>query len=411
VSRYKKPDLRNQDEDEGEGNDLQFSSPNITKMASIAPFKIGIPEEELSLLQQKLKLARIAPSYTDWRDENGLDSTFIRNIVDYWRTEYDWRSEEAEINKIPQFMTQIEVSDGFGSLDVHFAHSQSSKQDAVPLIFIHGWPGSFIEVSKGLKRLNDEGFHVVAPSLPGYGFSGYPKKKGFDLRKVAEVLQKLMLRLGYEKFLVQGGDWGSHISRCIGILYPENTLAIHTNMFEMPGSPFDPDEQPEVNGFEKAALERHFTWFRQTNHGYGAIQGQRPATLGFAMHDSPVGMLAWMYDKLVVWSDEYPWTPKEIITWTLMHYFPGPTTGFMMYHENTYEGLMKSKWFNEYIKVPYGISAFPRELAVMPRSWAQKQVNLKFYRQHPRGGHFAMHEKTEELVSDLIEFYRSVLGR
>jgi pimeloyl-ACP methyl ester carboxylesterase len=196
----------------------------------IKPFKINIPDEELSLLQHKLKLARIPPNYTDWRDDNNIDSNFIRKTVDYWLNEYDWREEEAKINQIPQFATQIDVSDGFGTLDIHFAHSRSSKPDAVPLIFIHGWPGSFLEVTKGLKRLNDEGFHVVAPSLPGYGFSSYPRKAGFDLRKVAEVLQKLMLRLGYDQFVVQGGDWGSHISRIIGLQYPKNALAVHTNM-------------------------------------------------------------------------------------------------------------------------------------------------------------------------------------
>lgn len=179
----------------------------------------------------------------------------------------------------------------------------------------------------------------------------------------------------------------------------------------MPRSPLAKDEEPAYSEFEQARLKRHYEWFRKTNSGYGAAQGQKSATLGFAMHDSPVGMLAWMYDKLVVWTDKYPWTPKEIITWTLMHYFPGPTTSFMMYHENTYEGLMAADWFNSYIKVPYGVSAFPKELAVMPRSWIDKVVNLKFYREHDAGGHFAMHEMPDELVTDMLEFYRLVLDR
>jgi hypothetical protein len=179
----------------------------------------------------------------------------------------------------------------------------------------------------------------------------------------------------------------------------------------MPRSPFHNGEEPEYSSSEKARLERHYQWFRKTNSGYGQAQGQKSHALGMAMHDSPVGMLAWMYDKLVVWTDEYPWTPREIITWTLMHYFPGPTTSFMMYHENTYESLMSSTFFNQKITVPYGVSAFPKELAVMPRSWVEKVTNLKFYREHERGGHFAMHEKPDELVGDMIEFYRSVLSR
>lgn len=179
----------------------------------------------------------------------------------------------------------------------------------------------------------------------------------------------------------------------------------------MPKNPFAEGQEPAYSEAEKARLERHYQWFRKTNQGYGAAQGQKSATLGFAMHDSPVGMLAWMYDKLVVWTDAYEWTPREVITWTLMHYFPGPTTSFMMYHENTYDTLMAADWFNQYIKVPYGCSAFPKEIAMMPRSWVEKAANLKFFREHERGGHFAMHEKPDELVGDMVEFYNSVLGR
>jgi hypothetical protein len=127
------------------------------------------------------------------------------------------------------------------------------------------------------------------------------------------------------------------------------------------------------------------------------------------MHDSPIGLLAWIYDKLVMWTDDYPWTPKEIITWTLMHYFPGPTTSFMMYHENQYETLIGAERYNAYIDVPFGVSAFPKEISVMPRSWVEQHVDLRFYREHEKGGHFAMHERPEELVSDMLEFYRSVM--
>jgi pimeloyl-ACP methyl ester carboxylesterase len=197
---------------------------------SITPFKIAIPDSELTLLGQKLQLSRVPAPSTDWLDDNGISAAFLHKTVSYWLNTYDWRAEEAQINLIPQFTTQIDVSDGFGTLDIHFAHSRSARADAVPLIFIHGWPGSFIEVTKGLGKLNEAGYHVVAPSLPGFGFSGYSRKEGFDLTRIAEVLVKLMLRLGYEKFVVQGGDWGSHISRIIGAMYPENALAVHTNM-------------------------------------------------------------------------------------------------------------------------------------------------------------------------------------
>lgn len=171
-----------------------------------------------------------------------------------------------------------------------------------------------------------------------------------------------------------------------------------------------PEGEPTYTAYEQQALDRHFNWFVGTNWVYGAVQGTKTNTFAFAMHDSPVGMLTWMYDKLVLWTESYPWTPKEIITWTLLHYFPGPATGFMMYHENSHaESEMVKSWKDTYINVPSGFSAFPKELAMMPRSWAERKANVKFYREHEKGGHFAMHEKPEVLVADMLEFYQSVL--
>lgn len=207
-----------------------------TTTMSITPFKINIPDSELDLLTQKLALTRIPPSTTDYTDDNGITASYLHSILDHWRTTYSWRDHEAHLNfTLPQYTTSIPISDDFGTIDIHFVHSPSTKPNATPLLFLHGWPGSFIEIEKGLKRLNDEGFHVVAPSLPGYGFSGYPRKKGFNLRKVAEVLHKLMVqRLDYSKFVIQGGDWGSHVTRVLALLYPDSVLAAHVNMVSRP---------------------------------------------------------------------------------------------------------------------------------------------------------------------------------
>jgi hypothetical protein len=173
---------------------------------AISSFKVSVPDDELSLLSQKLKLARVPDLPESLADDNGLTGQSIRKLVDFWLNDYDWRKEETELNKLPQFTTSIDVSDDFGPLNVHFVHSKSSKADSTPLLFFHGWPGNFAEITKGLKRLNDEGFDVVAPSLPGYGFTEYPKKRGFDLSKVAEMGTKLMIKLGYQKFVAQGGQ-------------------------------------------------------------------------------------------------------------------------------------------------------------------------------------------------------------
>lgn len=185
------------------------------------------------MLNEKLKLTRIPPKLVDWVDDNGIEQDFVQKTIDYWRNEYDWRAEEAEINKLPQFTTQIEAPEGFGTLNIHFVHSKSSQKNAVPLLFVHGWPGSFIEITKGLKSLNDAGFDVVAPSLPGYGFSSYPRKKGWKIRHHADMFQRLMDRLGYDKFVIQGGDWGSHICRALAVNHEDHVLAMHLNMVSL----------------------------------------------------------------------------------------------------------------------------------------------------------------------------------
>jgi hypothetical protein len=172
-------------------------------------------------------------------------------------------------------------------------------------------------------------------------------------------------------------------------------------------TPPDFDKQPEYSAFEQAALQ-HANQFNQEEAAYREIQATKPRTLGFALHDSPVGMLAWMADKLHLWTDDYPWTPTELITWTLLHYFPGPTKAMQMYRENNPEQMRKARQWNEYVKIPSGVSAFPKELMVVPRSWAETKANIVFWQEHEHGGHFAAFEKPDEFSGDLIKFYKSV---
>ncbi|KAI9745922.1 MAG: hypothetical protein M1818_000603 [Claussenomyces sp. TS43310] len=376
---------------------------------AVSPFKINIPDSELDLLHRKLELTRLPTNIANekFAEDNGVTIKKITELVEFWRKSYDWRKEEARLNEMPQFRTPIEV-DGFGTLDIHFVHSTSSKANAVPLLFLHGWPGSFAEIEKGLAELNKAGFHVVAPSLPGYGFSSYTDKAGFKHAQHAEALHKVMIKLGYKSYVAQGGDWGSFIVQNLARQYPESVKAIHMNMLMMPKPDFD--KEPQYSAFEKATIEHH-KWFKEKESAYQMIQGSKPRTLGFAMHDSPVGMLAWMADKLIMWTDSYPWTPTEMITWTLLHYFPGPTTGFQMYREKVLpqSPTEHAKGPTEHVKVPTGVSAFPKELVVVPRSWAQKGFNVVFWEEHESGGHFAMYERPKELVGDMIKFYGSVL--
>lgn len=182
-------------------------------------------------MQQKLDLTRLPTNISNaqWGEDNGVTIAKMSGIVDFWKTKYDWRAEEARLNALPQFQTPIEVTN-FGTLSIHFLHSKSSAPNAIPLLFIHGWPGNFAEIQKALPLLNDAGFDVVAPSLPGYGFSSYPDKAGFKIEQHAEVLHKVMTRLGYEHYVIQGGDWGSWIARCMAQHYPSAVKAIHLNM-------------------------------------------------------------------------------------------------------------------------------------------------------------------------------------
>jgi pimeloyl-ACP methyl ester carboxylesterase len=189
----------------------------------------------VDLLAAKLKLARLPQHDFAWTEESGLTTNQVSEAVRFWQTKYSWRDEEARINAaLPQFTTTVPVSDGFGPLNVHFVYKRSTargnSKSGIPLLFVHGWPGSFLEIEKGLGPLTDAGFDVVAPSLPGYGFSEYTKKRGFDLRKHAETFHNLMCKLGYENYVVQGGDWGSWVVRAIALMYPQNIRALHLNM-------------------------------------------------------------------------------------------------------------------------------------------------------------------------------------
>lgn len=182
------------------------------------------------MLQRKLELARLPVNLTNeqWAEDNGVTIESVKGLVDFWRTSYDWREEEAKLNELPQYTCHVEVA-SFGNLEMHFVHQTSSVSDAIPLLFVHGWPGSFAEVTKMLPIFNDAGFHVVAPSLPGYGFSSCPDKAGFTNEQDAEAVHKIMLKLGYEHYVAQGGDWGSDIVRNLGRMLPQQVKAVHIN--------------------------------------------------------------------------------------------------------------------------------------------------------------------------------------
>ncbi|KAF9555263.1 alpha/beta-hydrolase [Agrocybe pediades] len=382
---------------------------------SETPFKISVSDERLYELKQKLALTVFPDELEDSGWDYGLPLSVKRRLVERWRDGYDWRKHEVALNdELPQFTRDIDV-EGHGTLDVHYVHKESDVVDAIPLLFVHGWPGSFIEVRKILPLLiqgspDHPAFHVVAISLPGYGFSEGPRKKGFEVTQYAEVCHKLMLALGYNEYVTQGGDWGAVITTKMAGLYGGTHIkAFHTNMPRT--SPPTLTSKPLVYladlifGYterEKANLKRA-QWFQEKMSGWFVQQSTQPQTIGYSLADSPVGLLSWIYDKLVWGSDEYPWEDDEALTWISIYWFSraGPTASFRIYCEVQRLNINLTASVKN---IPVGMSHFPKEVFDCPRRWF-KAPNLVFESEHDTGGHYAAYEKPEALVDDLRRMF------
>ncbi|KAL8998535.1 MAG: hypothetical protein Q9188_006081 [Gyalolechia gomerana] len=381
-------------------------------MASIEPFSLSVPNAQLERLSQKLSTT----NFPDELDEAGWDYgaplADIKRLTKYWQDKYDWRKAEAKINELPNYKTPIDI-DGFGTLDIHFVHQKSPVKDAIPLLFAHGWPGSFHEVSKILPLLTSSAtpsFHVVAPSHPNFGFSSPVTKRGFALPQYAETCHKLMLKLGYPQYVTQGGDWGTWITRIMSLLYPSSVRATHIHLIRGHAPTFfsNPILYLQHKFSSPSAREKggqaRTNWFVQEGRGYGAEQETKPQTLGYSLNDSPVGLLAWIYEKLHDWTDDYPWTDDEILTWVSIYWHSagGPAASLRIYYEVAHDaefGLPRT-W--EYVpKVKLGLSYFPKEIVVFPKAWGRTMGPVAFESEKERGGHFAAWECPEELVGDL----------
>ncbi|KAI0823206.1 alpha/beta-hydrolase [Trametes gibbosa] len=381
-------------------------------------FTVAVPDADLELLHKKLDLARLPDELEGAEWNYGVPLADIKRLVAYWKDSFDWRKAEAEINKLPMFTRDIEV-DGFGTLNIHYVHQKSEVKNAIPLLFVHGWPGDFLEAKKILPILTAKSeehpsFHVVSLSLPGFGFSEAPKKPGFAGRQYAEVFNKLMVALGYNEYVYQGGDWG-HILGVHAVTHygHTNIKAWHTNM------PFYRAPKLFTNPLlfigmlaiifdtpTKTGLVNSMQW-RTKGMGYYIEQATQPQTLGFSLSDSPVGLLAWIYEKLVTWSDKYPWTEDEVLEWISIYWFSrsGPAAAGRIYYEMTGQNQHDVMEGTKYSSVPLGASYFPRELVQLPKSWTSMLGNVKFEAQHDKGGHFAAYEQPEKLAGDLRNMY------
>ena len=393
-----------------------------TEDQSIRPFQmINVPEEELVDLRRRVAATRWPENETVNDDTQGVQLATMKKLANYWQTDYDWRRAEANLNSLPQFVTTID------GLDIHFVHVKSSHANALPVIITHGWPGSFMEQLKIIGPLTDptahggtaeDAFDVVIPSMPGYGFSGKPESTGWDPDHIARAWIELMRRLGYTRFVAQGGDWGAVITDLIGVHAPPELLGIHTNMpgavpteiqnAALAGAPTPSGLSPD----ETYAYER-LKFFYAKGLAYALEMGNRPQTL-YGIADSPIGLAAWILDH-----DERSYQLKARV-------FDGQTEGLtrddildnitLFWLTNTAISAARLYWENKFaflvpknVSVPVGVSAFPDELYQCPRSWAERAYpNLIHYNKIEKGGHFAAWEQPKFLSDEIRASFRSL---
>ncbi|MEJ5975855.1 epoxide hydrolase family protein [Novosphingobium sp. PS1R-30] len=379
---------------------------------AVQPFRCDVPDEVIADLHDRLDRTRWPDQLPDADWDYGTELSFLRALCDHWRHDFDWRAAEARFNAFPQFMTEIDGE------QVHFYHIRSPEPDAVPLIITHGYPGSVAEFLDILGPLTDpvayggnrrDAFHVVAPSIPGYGFSGPTRQRGFNIARAAKVNLRLMERLGYDRYIAQGGDWGSGISTAMAAMQPERLIALHLNFIV--GFPADPANPLEgLTEKEKAAV----AWkenYDLHEHGYRIIQSTKPQSLAYGLTDSPVGLAAWVVEKFKTWSDcggnvETSFSKDQLLENIMLYWVTGTINSAMrLYYEGNGPGRAPSQLAK--VNVPTGYAFFPAEIRPTPRAWAnQIYTNIVRWTEMPKGGHFAAFEQPTAFVDELRAFVR-----
>jgi pimeloyl-ACP methyl ester carboxylesterase len=374
----------------------------------ITPFRIEVPDGVLADLHDRLRRTRWPETETvdDW--SQGIPLAYVQDLCRYWADEYDWRRSEAHLNGFAQFRTTID------ELAIHFVHVRSPEADALPLVITHGWPGSIVEFHKVIGPLADpaahggdpaDAFHVVCPSLPGYGFSDKPDRHGWDVHRIARVWADLMGRLGYRRYGAQGGDWGAAVTTSLGHQDAEHLAGIHLNM---PVAFPDPAGMADLTEAEQATLAA-LAHYDQWDSGYSKQQSTRPQTLGYGLVDSPAGQCAWIVEKFWSWTDcdgdpLNVLTRDELLDNVMLYWIPGTGASSGRLYWESFRHFDR-----EPVAVPTGCSIFPKEVIRSSRRWVEQRFSdLRHWHELDKGGHFAAFEQPNAFVDEVRAFFRHV---
>lgn len=389
---------------------------NASEADSLRPFRVSVPQEQLAELRQRIAATRWSDKETVEDRSQGIQLAKLREIMRHWGTDYDWRKAEARLNALPQFLTEID------GLNIHLIHIQSRHPNALPLILTHGWPGSVFELLNTVGPLTDptahggraeDAFHLVLPSMPGFGFSTRPKETGWNPDRIARAWIELMKRVGYNRYVAQGGDWGSPVSSAMARQAPAGLVGIHLNlpatvppeiaMTLAAGGP----APAGLSEKERAAFDALDIFFKKYM-AYGVIMGTRPQAIGYALTDSPAGLASWMYDYNDTELDRLVDRDQALDNITLYWLTNTATSAARIYWETAGQSItLSSAQKTSDIKLPVAISVFPHEVYRAPESWARRAYpNLVYFREVDKGGHFAAWEEPQLFSAELRDAFR-----
>ena len=382
----------------------------------VQPFKVEVPETTLEDLRDRLAHTRWPDEVLDSGWDYGTNLAYIKELVDYWRTRFDWRAQERAINAFAHFRANVD------GLSIHFIHERGKGPNPMPVIITHGWPSSFFEFLKIIPMLTDpasyggdpaDSFDVVVPSLPGYGFSDRSTERGMNTFRIADLWARLMTeRLGYHSYGAHGDDWGASVTASLGFTYPDQVIGIHVTSV---GSvmPYLGPGARELSDRERALLVEMERWM-QAEGGYTHIQGTKPQTLSYGLNDSPAALAAWIVEKFRTWSDcdgdvEQRFTKDELLTNITIYWVSQTISSSIRIYYEYLHGPWNLKE-GEHIQVPCGVAAFPKEQWPLVREWTERSFNVQRWTKMPRGGHFPALEEPDLLAQNIRAFFRPLRG-